>query len=154
MEKVVIGIDVGGTKMTAALSTQRGEIVKLLRVQTKREEGAEGGFKAICDMTQKLLDEAKQQGLTVVRIGIGFGGPVDFERGVVYLSHHVHGWENFSLKDEIEKRFGVATSLDNDANAGTLGEWIFGAGKGIDDLLYVNIGTGIGGGCIIKGEII
>ncbi|MCS7187343.1 MAG: ROK family protein [Armatimonadota bacterium] len=154
MDRVVLGIDVGGTKMTAALATQSGKIVKLLRVHTKREEGAEGGFKAICEMVQELLNEARSQGLTVVRIGVGFGGPVDFGRGTVYLSHHVHGWENFPLKEALEKRFAVTTSVDNDANAGTLGEWMFGAGKGIDDLLYVNIGTGIGGGIISGGKLV
>lgn len=154
MDVAVLGIDIGGTKMTSALATQSGQIVKLLRVQTKREEGAEGGFKAICQMVRELLNEAKQQDLTVVRIGVGFGGPVDFERGIVYLSHHVHGWENFPLKAELENRFGIATSVDNDANAGTLGEWMFGAGKGIDDLLYVNIGTGIGGGIISAGKLV
>lgn len=154
MDKVVLGVDVGGTKMTAALATQNGQIVKFLRVQTKREEGAEGGFRAICEMVRDLLGEAKQMGLTVSQIGVGFGGPVDFERGIVYLSHHVSGWENFPLKAELENRFKIATLVDNDANAGTLGEWMFGAGKGIDDLLYVNIGTGIGGGIISGGRLV
>ncbi|MFN3422318.1 MAG: ROK family protein, partial [Armatimonadota bacterium] len=154
MDKVVLGVDVGGTKMTAALATQDGQIVKLLRIQTKQEEGAEGGFKAICRMVRDLLSEAKQKGLTVSQIGVGFGGPVDFERGIVYLSHHVPGWENFPLKAELENYFGIATIVDNDANAGTLGEWMFGAGKGIDDLLYVNIGTGIGGGIISGGRLV
>ncbi len=154
MEKFLLGIDVGGTKMTAALATQSGQIVKLLRVQTKRQEGAEGGFRAICEMVQDLLGEAKRKDLTVVRIGVGFGGPVDFEKGVVYLSHHVQGWENFPLRDELENRFGIPTSVDNDANAGTLGEWIFGAGRSVEDLLYVNIGTGIGGGIISGGNLV
>ncbi|MCS7264710.1 MAG: ROK family protein [Armatimonadetes bacterium] len=154
MDKVVIGVDVGGTKTTAALATRSGQIIKLMRVQTKREEGAEGGFKAICKMVQNLLEEAKKHELNVIGIGVGFGGPVDFERGVVYLSHHVHGWENFPLRAELEKRFGIATFVDNDANAGTLGEWMFGAGKGINDLLYVNIGTGIGGGIISGGSLV
>ncbi len=154
MNALVIGVDVGGTKMTAALATKNGQIVRMVREQTKREEGAQGGFKAISKMVQTLLSEAKSQNLQVERIGIGFGGPVDFERGVVYLSHHVPGWEDFPLKAELETRFSIPTIVDNDANAGTLGEWMFGAGKGIDDLLYVNIGTGIGGGIISGGKLI
>ncbi|MEN3039576.1 MAG: ROK family protein [Candidatus Kryptonium sp.] len=150
----VIGVDVGGTKMTSALARQDGQIIKLLRIKTKPDEGAKGGFRAICEMIQELLDEGKRESLKVVCIGIGFGGPVNFERGIVYLSHHIHGWENFPLKEEIEKRFNITTFVDNDANAGTLGEWIFGAGKGVDDLLYVNIGTGIGGGIISGGKLI
>jgi len=154
MKVGVIGVDVGGTKMTAALATRDGEIVKLLRIQTKREEGAEGGFRAICEMAKSLLEEARTQGLSVEKIGVGFGGPVDFERGVVYLSHHVPGWENFPLREELERRFGVPSTVDNDANAGTLGEWMFGAGKGVNDLLYVNIGTGIGGGIVSGGKLV
>jgi len=154
MKVGVIGVDVGGTKMTAVLANRDGKIVKLLRIQTKREEGAEGGFKAICEMVKSLLDEAQTQGLSVEKIGVGFGGPVDFERGTVYLSHHVPGWENFHLKAELERYFGVPVTVDNDANAGTLGEWMFGAGKGVNDLLYVNIGTGIGGGIVSGGKMV
>ena len=154
MKVGVIGVDVGGTKMTAALANRDGKIVKLLRIQTRREEGAEGGFKAICEMVRSLLDEAQAQGLSVEKIGVGFGGPVDFERGTVYLSHHVPGWENFPLRNEIERRFGVPAIVDNDANAGTLGEWMFGAGKGVNELLYVNIGTGIGGGIVSGGKLV
>ena len=146
MSKGVLGVDVGGTKMTAALATMDGQVVRLRRQQTQREAGAQGGFATICAMVGELLKEAAQEGLRVMRIGVGFGGPVDFERGVVYLSHHVPGWENFPLKGELERCFDIPTVVDNDANAGTLGEWRFGAGRGVSDLLYVNIGTGIGGG--------
>jgi len=152
MEVGVIGVDVGGTKMTAGL--YREEIVKLLRVQVDRGAGAEGGFKVICDMLVDLFNEARLRGFSVERIGVGFGGPVDFESGVVYLSHHVRGWENFPLRDELERRFGVSVVVDNDANAGALGEWVFGAGRGIDDLIYVNIGTGIGSGVISGGRLV
>ncbi len=154
MNTAVIGVDVGGTKMTTALATAEGRVIRLLRQQTKREEGAEGGFFAIRTMVKSLLDTATQQGLTVARIGVGFGGPVDFARGIVYLSHHVSGWENFPLKAILEEHFAIPTVVDNDANAGTLGEWLFGAGKGVDDLLYVNIGTGIGGGLISGGRLV
>jgi len=154
MAKAVLGVDVGGTKMTAALATKEGHLIKLLRRQTKREEGALGGFAAICEMIGELLIDASQQGLIVSRIGVGFGGPVDFARGIVYLSHHVEGWENFPLKAALEERFGIPTVVDNDANAGTLGEGKFGAGKGVDDLLYVNIGTGIGGGIVSGGRLV
>jgi glucokinase len=86
--------------------------------------------------------------------GIGFGGPVDFERGVVLRSHHVEGWEGLSLGEDLEREFEVPTVVDNDANAGTLGEWKFGAGRGFSDLLYVNIGTGIGGGVVAGGRLV
>lgn len=154
LQQCVIGVDVGGTKMTAALAKMDGAVVQIVRRQTRREDGAKGGFATICEMVQTLLQQAKKDDLTVICIGIGFGGPVDFERGVVYLSHHVAGWENFPLKAELERFFTTPTLVDNDANAATLGEWMFGAGKGVNDLLYVNIGTGIGGGIISGGKLL
>jgi glucokinase len=72
----------------------------------------------------------------------------------VLRSHQVEGWEGVPLRDDLQRRFGVPVVLDNDANAGTLGEWRFGAGRGYDDLLYVNIGTGIGGGVICGGRLV
>ncbi|GBC98924.1 Glucokinase [bacterium HR17] len=140
--------------MSAALAMPDGQVLALQRRQTHRDAGAQGGFAALCDMVQALLDEAAQRRLSVTHLGVGFGGPVDFAQGIVYLSHHVAGWENFSLKRALEQRFGIPTVVDNDANAGTLGEWLFGAGKGVSDLLYINIGTGIGGGIVSGGRLV
>ncbi|MCS6861853.1 MAG: ROK family protein, partial [Abditibacteriales bacterium] len=101
-----------------------------------------------------LLEEATQRGVEVVRIGVGFGGPVDYRTGTVLLSHHVAGWENQPLKRILEDAFHRPVVVDNDCNAGALGEWRFGAGRGVDDLIYINIGTGIGGGVIAGGRLV
>ena len=87
------------------------------------------------------------------RIGVGFGGPVDFERGVILRSHHVSAWDGFPLRERLGERFGSPVALDNDANVGALGEARFGAGRGHPHLLYVNVGTGIGAGVIAGGRI-
>lgn len=154
MRNAVIGVDAGGTKTTTALATEDGYIIKMLREQTPTTEGAQAGYEVICVMIQNLINEAVKFDFKVTHIGVGFGGPVDFKHGIVYLSHHVEGWENFPLKEKLETKFGIPTIIDNDANAGTIAEWMFGAGKGMDNLIYVNIGTGIGGGIISDGKLL
>ncbi len=151
---MVIGIDVGGTKTTGGLASEDGRLTVKIRRSTDRSGGAAAGLKLICEILAELMEHAALTRTKVRRIGVGFGGPVDFEEGVVLLSHHVAGWEGLPLRHELKSRFRVPVVVDNDANAGTLGEWKFGAGLGFTDLLYVNIGTGIGGGIISGGRLL
>ncbi len=151
---MLIGIDVGGTKTSGGLAGTDGRLHAKVRQPTRRSGGAEAGVQLITEIIAELSAGAERNGLKVERIGIGFGGPVDYERGVVLLSHHVEGWAGMPLRSRIEERFGIPVVVDNDANAGTLGEWRFGAGEGFSDLLYVNIGTGIGGGIIAGGRLV
>lgn len=151
---MLIGIDVGGTNMTGGLAASDGALLAKVRRSTDRAGGMKAGLQLITDILSQLSARAAADGSPVDRIGVGFGGPVDFERGVVLCSHQVGGWEGVPLRDDLQRRFGVPVVLDNDANAGTLGEWRFGAGRGYDDLLYVNIGTGIGGGVICGGRLV
>jgi len=151
---MIIGIDVGNTNMTGALASDNGKRITTLRRKSDRAGGAKAGVKLISEIIAALQKRANGKGGSVRRIGVGFGGPVDFERGVALLSHQNPGWENTPLRDQLQQRFGIPVVLDNDANAGTLGEWRFGAGRGVNDLLYVNIGTGIGGGVIVNGALV
>ena len=89
----------------------------------------------------------------LVAIGVSFGGPVDAARGLVRLSHHVPGWEEIPLAEQLRAEFGAPAAVDNDANVAALGEWRFGAGQGAASLLYVTISTGIGGGWVLGGRI-
>jgi glucokinase len=151
---MVIGLDVGGTNMSGGLAAADGVLRAKMRRATDRAGGARAGLAQIGEILAALLDEAAAAGEAVECVGIGFGGPVDFERGVVLLSHHVRGWEDVPLRRYLEDRFRLPVVVDNDANAGTLGEWTFGAGRGFDDLLYVNVGTGIGGGLVSGGRLL
>lgn len=148
---MIIGIDVGGTNTSGGLASEDGKLAAKAQRRTDRAAGGAGGIELISEIVSELTERAGGRG-TVSRIGIGFGGPVDFKRGVVLLSHHVPGWEGVRLRDILQERFDTPVVVDNDANAGTLGEWKFGAGRGCGDLLYVNIGTGIGGGVIAGGR--
>jgi len=154
MDPLLIGLDVGNTNITGALASEDGALVAKLHRPNDRAGGAEAGLQRITEIITALMARAAESGARVGRIGVGFGGPVDFERGVVLLSHQTPGWENKPLRAELERRFQRPVVVDNDANAGTLGEWRFGAGRGARDLLYVNIGTGIGGGAIANGALV
>ena len=88
------------------------------------------------------------------RCGIGFGGPISFETQTVALSTHVGGWKDFRLSAFIEEMLQVPAIMDNDANAGALGEAVFGAGRGCDPLFYMTLSTGIGGGVVVNGRVL
>jgi glucokinase len=151
---MLIGVDVGGTNMTGCLAAPDGRVVAKVRRSTDRLGGMKAGMETIDAIVSELVSQARAERGGVDGIGIGFGGPVDFDRGTVLRSHHVQGWENVPLRDELQRRFRTPVVVDNDANAGTLAEWRFGAGRGFDDLLYVNVGTGIGGGVIAGGRLV
>lgn len=105
------------------------------------------------DLARRLL-----KGGRPAAIGVSFGGPVDAARGVVLLSHHVQGWENTRLRDQLQDEFNAPASVDNDANVAALGEYELGAGvaggRHASPLLYVTVSTGVGGGWIIDGKIL
>jgi len=106
---------------------------------------------SILDRIAAIISEWKTR-YSFDRCGIGFGGPVDFENQRVILSTHVAGWDNFDLPRHIQRLIGVLPVIDNDANAGALGEGLFGAGRGFRPLFYMTLSTGIGGGIITTGD--
>ncbi|MDQ2731449.1 MAG: ROK family protein [Armatimonadota bacterium] len=149
----VIGIDIGGTNYTAALVAPNGEPLEVLRGKTDPEGGPQALIGSLSAMVPELMAEARERRLSVSGIGIGFGGPIDFLNGMVRLSHHVEGWEGFPLRQEMARLSHLPVIMDNDANAAALGEHRFGVGRGLQDLVYYNIGTGIGGAIILGGQI-
>lgn len=149
-----VGVDIGGTNYTVALADERGDIVEQFRRRTSVARGAQGVVDGVTVALAKLLRTAKRRRRVVERIGLGFGGPVDFARQQILRSHHVEGWADYPLCETLAARFQVPCVMDNDGNVGALGEWRFGAGHGHRDLLYVNLGTGIGGGLILDGQLV
>ncbi len=152
-DALFIGLDIGGTRMSAALGDNTGRVFQTRRLRTGEHWSAQVALDTISEMLCELTSYARKLGRTVERIGIGFGGPVDAERGIIRQSHHVRGWENTPLPGLLQERHGLPAVMDNDANAGALGEAFYGAGRNTRSLLYVNIGTGIGGGIIIDRRI-
>lgn len=148
MEQLILALDFGGTKHTAALLA-RGERSWRAheRVFSPPRADANYDIKAMLSLARQLL-----QGARPSAIGVSFGGPVDYQNGVVRLSHHVPGWENTPLKARLEAEFGAPASVDNDANVAALGEHRFGAGRGFNSLFYMTVSTGVGGGWVLNGS--
>jgi len=149
--KALLAFDFGGTKLTAAL-VEVGATSWDARTQVPSPPAADarGNREAMLSLARGFLSREDTE---PVAIGVSFGGPVDADRGVVLLSHHVPGWENFPLRDWLREQWGVPVAVENDANAGALGEWCFGAGQGCESLLYVTVSTGVGGGWVLHGQV-
>ncbi|MBM3860330.1 MAG: ROK family protein [Verrucomicrobia bacterium] len=140
-----LGVEIGGTKLQAGVCDRHGRVRQVARVAVERELGRDG----ILRQLERLVGQHRR----VNAIGVGFGGPVDVERGRVLKSHHVAGWSGFELRRWCEKRFGLPVVVENDSNCATLAEARVGAGRGKRVVLYTNIGTGIGGGLAVDGEL-
>ena len=153
---LLLGIEIGGTKLQLGLGRGDGRIEALERRTVVPGDGAEGIRAQIVEAIGPLLGRVGvQPGPGAVgAVGVGFGGPVDAERGVVSTSHQIDGWDRFPLADWLRRTVGVErVSVQNDADTAGLAEARFGAGVGFSPLLYVTVGSGIGGGLILDGKV-
>ena len=172
MTRTILALDFGGTKLSAAVfgaetsrpdETQRASslrswrslrealpsftVLDLRRIVTPVDADAAYELAAMVALARELL-----AGRAPAAVGVSFGGPVAFTAGLVRRSDHVPGWDNFPLRERLAAAFGGPVAVDNDANVAALGEHRFGAGRGFDDLLYVTVSTGVGGGWILGGR--
>lgn len=143
-----LAIDIGGTKFSIAAFDEERIALRESRA-TDREGGREWMLGQIAGIAR-----AWQRDISFDACGIGFGGPVDFERQRVALSTHVGGWQDFALTEWVERALGLRAVMDNDANVGALGEAVYGAGRGAQSLFYMTLSTGIGGGIILADKIL
>jgi glucokinase len=137
-----LAIDIGGTKFSMALFRD-GRMARRESRATDREGGREWMLEQI-----EATGAAWQDGDPFRAVGVGFGGPVNFAAQQVVLSTHVGGWQGFDLPGWLHERFKAPVLMDNDANAGALGEGLHGAGEGCRPLFYMTLSTGIGGGIL------
>jgi glucokinase len=153
--KAVLVFDFGGTKLAAGVvDSDQGKVLSFVRIPTPASLGASGSIDAIVEVGRQALGTAGV-GLNELHegIGISFGGPVSRDRRTVLRSMHVEAWDSIDLPNRIAALFGRPAYMDNDANTAALGEWAYGAGKGTENLLYVQISTGIGAGLIVSGSV-
>ena len=148
-----LGIEIGGTKLQLGLGDGDGSLHALWRGAVVASDGADGIRRQIEAAIPGLLASAKRKRDELKGVGIGFGGPVDDATRSVIKSHQIAGWDGFPLADWIADLVGVPAVLGNDADVAGLAEALFGAGKGLSPIFYITIGSGIGGGLIINGEI-
>jgi glucokinase len=148
-----IGFDLGGTKMMAAVADGDFRILASAKAKTKGAEGANDVLERIRGTIESALREAGLEARDLDGIGIGCPGPLDLDRGIILHAPNL-GWHNVPLKDMLEKRFKCQAVIANDVDAGTFGEYRFGAARGARCVLGVFPGTGIGGACVYEGRII
>lgn len=153
MGKIVCGVDLGGTKINTGIVNEEGKILKSIKVPTLAEEGPDAVISRIEKSILDVLDKEGIKAANLSGIGIGSPGPLDAEKGVVICPPNLPGWENVPLVKILSEKFNVMIKLNNDANAAALGEHLFGAGRGVDNFVYITVSTGIGGGAIIGGKL-
>jgi glucokinase len=142
-----IGVDVGGTKVLGGVVDQNGKVLKLARRDTPREGGA-ALTRAIADVAKELIAE-----FTIDSVGVSAAGFVSSDRKTMLATPNIAGWNGVDLDSDLTQLIGLPVVIENDANAAAWGEARFGAGRGIDHLLMLTVGTGIGGGIVVNGDL-
>ena len=150
-----IGVDLGGTHLRAALvDTQHGAVVAMEKVATPALQGPPAVEAAILGLVQAVIAQCAVPESELGGVGIGVPGLVDLDRGVALVVPNIPGdWSALPLEADLQQALGLPVHLINDVRAITLGEWTFGAGRGVDTLACYAIGTGIGGGVIINNRL-
>lgn len=149
----VIGIDFGATHLNLLLTDLSARVVEEFETDFDIQAGPEAGI-AEADRQVRALTASAGLGLEkILAIGMGVPGPIVSEAGMVVAPPIMPGWDHYPIRDTLEKLWGLPVSLDNDADLGILGEWAAGAGRGERNLAYIKVGTGIGAGLLLDGQI-
>jgi len=143
-EELIWGLDIGGTKCALVVGNQKGEVLSRSEVATRAYPTWEAVLEA-------LLPENGCQGLKA--IGVSCGGPLDEEAGMILSPPNLPGWDQVPIVEWLQTRYGVPAFLQNDANACAVAEWLYGAGKGTRNMVFMTFGTGLGAGLILDGHL-
>lgn len=152
-EPIYLGIDIGGTKVAAGMVTARGEILSKVRVPMSSRGSEAEGLDAVERAIAAAFEREPKRRASVAAIGISSPGPLDPRKGIIINPPNLPCWHNFPLAAKVRQLHRVPTFVDNDANAAALAEAIWGAGRGYESVFYATLGTGIGTGIILGGQI-
>jgi glucokinase len=147
-----IGVDLGGTNLRIAAITADGELLEKIAVPAKVSLGPDHVISEMCAAILRLSEKHKNAG-KFLGAGVGVPGVIDMQTGTMRIAANLPGFENFPVRAEIERRSGVPVVLENDARVATLGEQWLGAARGIANVAMITLGTGIGGGLVLEGQI-
>ena len=151
--KLLVGIDIGGTKTAVVLSHQPPEVLARAEFATLPAKGPQQSLNQIKKSVRELLAEKEWEPGAVMRIGVSCGGPLDRVQGIIQSPPNLPTWENIPLKSILEDEFKVECLVENDANAGAVAEHRFGAGQGCQSMVFLTMGTGLGAGIITDGRL-
>ena len=156
-QKYIVGVDLGGTSIkVGVVPYDGGRVLGMRSMPTNSDHGAKFVVDRMVEMIRgSMQDAAREENIPdegFIGIGLGSPGPLDRKTGTVIETPNL-GWRNFPLRDLISNSIGLEAELDNDANCATIGEWWMGAGQGVQTLIGVTLGTGIGGGIVLDGRV-
>ena len=152
MKKYVIGVDLGGTKISTAISTIEGNILANVVLPTKAEEGEVAVLGRIIQSIDEVIVGSSTSIDEVEAIGIGSPGPLDAKKGIIITTPNLP-FKDYTLVQPLKEKYNIPVYLDNDANAAAIGEYMFGAGKGKESIIYFTVSTGVGGGAVLDGKV-
>jgi glucokinase len=152
--KLAVGIDLGGTNIKSAMVTANGEIALHRSRPTLSERGPNPVLDDMVEMVDELVKAAGVPRDNVVGLGLGSPGPLSHRDGVIYKAANLPGWKDVRVRRYLLEHTGLPSVLDNDANAAAFGEFWVGAGKGKRDIAVLTLGTGIGAGAVLGGEVL
>lgn len=147
-----LAVDLGGTRLRAALVDGEGRIAHRISRPTPATEGADAVVAAIAAACRAVLDESGAGG--DLPVGLCSPGPIDAARGIALATPTIRGFTDYPLRDAVAEALGLEVTVENDGPCAALGEWIFGAGQGARDFVYLTISTGIGGGLVSEGRLL
>jgi glucokinase len=149
----ILAIDLGGTQVRAAHVSPDLAVAQRRAAETNDQEGVDAVVERICSLGRQVIDAARDAGLPdPAGVGISAPGPLDPWRGLVVAPPNLEGWRDVPLADRVEAALGLSTFLERDTNVAVMAEWRYGAGRGSDDVIYITVSTGIGGGLVIGGH--
>lgn len=153
MEKVSIGVDLGGTHLRVGLVDKEGRIFKKAEGSTSVQDGKDRVIKRLIETIRTFQDEVKSESLEISAVGLGAPGIIDIKKGVMAVAPNLPDWVDVPLRNIVSDSIGIPVILENDANAWAFGEKWVGSGKDFQDFILITLGTGLGGGIIHKGEL-
>ncbi len=160
LDRYNIGLDIGGTKCTLVSGKSRAEalqaediIMDRISFPTNTKNGVESTLETIYDSIDSIIKKNRTSNKTLNSIGISCGGPLDLVSGVILSPPNLYGWDNVPIVEILHDRYRVPVRLQNDANAGALAEWRYGAARGCSNVIFITMGTGLGAGLILNGRL-
>ncbi|HET7026453.1 MAG TPA: ROK family protein, partial [Candidatus Limnocylindrales bacterium] len=149
----ILGIDVGGTKLAAGLVTRGGRVEGFRTIPARAEQGPERMIERHLELARLVVDDAGVGWDSIGIVGIGIGGPLDPERGIIQSPPNLPGWDEVPLAAIVRRALDRPVYVENDASAAALAEAWWGSGRGCRSFIYMTISTGIGGGIVLDGRL-
>lgn len=150
--ELVLGIDIGGTKLAAGVVDGRGQVESFVVAPTRGDEGPERVVERMLELGRKAVTTASIDWTRIDAVGIGCGGPLDAVRGLL-SPPYLPGWQDVPLRNLVEAAYGRPVAIENDATAAAAGEHRYGAGAGVRNMVYLTVSTGVGGGIVVDGRL-